>query len=482
VRDTDPVSSGDPEAETTTAVGGGEFQAANSETTRIFYNTGGNLYEYTIGSGKPSVPLTENGQVLPGAVIGVSENGEYVYFVANGALKNTAEGAVTGNCTRAQSPGQLCNLYVEHNGVTRLVAVLSGEDIPDWDRETMNLTNLTARVSPDGQYLAFMSDRDLVGYDTADTTTGHPDEEVYLYDADTGHLVCASCDPTGARPHGHYYFNGGVLTGGQTMRLVGGYETWEPSSSLAANIPGWTPYRLTEAAYQSRYLTDEGRLFFNSYGGLVPKDTNGTWDVYEYEPENIGPENAKCGPEAADGAEAYKPARAYTLAGRAGEEPAGCVALISSGSSNEESAFLDASETGSDVFFLTTAKLSPQDTDGAYDIYTAHECSASTPCHPQTGVTQQEAEACANETECRAAGPTPQTTIFGAPTTTTPTGEHNQPATPTPTPTRAQKLAKALKACRTKYPKAAKRRHTCEQTARRRYTPPPKKHTKKQHK
>jgi hypothetical protein len=478
VRDTNPVSSGDPEAETTTAVGGGEFQTANSETTKIFYTTGGNLYEYTIGSGKPSVPLTEEAKVLEGAVVGVSENGEYVYFVANGTLKSAAEGAVAGNCKRAQSPGQLCNLYVEHNGVTRLVAVLSGEDRPDWAKESLDLTELTARVSPDGQYLAFMSDRDLVGYDTTDTETGHSDEEVYLYNAETGRLVCASCDPTGARPHGHYYFNGGTLPGGQSMLFVGGSSVWEPSSSLAANIPGWTPYHLKRAAYQSRYLTDEGRLFFNSYDGLVPKDTNGNWDVYEYEPENIGPENAKCGPEAANGAEVYKPVRAYVVAGKAGEEPAGCVALISSGSSTEESAFLDASETGSDVFFLTTAKLSPQDTDNAYDIYTAHECPTRTPCPQQASAeTQQEAEACANETECRAKGPTPRPTISGG-ATTSPTGEHNQPATHIPN--RAEKLTKALKACRTRYPKAKKHRHACEQTARRRYAPAPKKHTKKQ--
>jgi hypothetical protein len=479
VRDTNPAASGDPEAETTTAVGGGEFQTANSETTKIFYTTGANLYEYTIGSGKPPVAVTEEGKLLGGAVIGVSENGEYVYFVANGTLKNAGEGAVAGDCTQVQSPGQLCNLYVEHNGATRLIAVLSGEDRPDWARGSLNLTKLTARVSPDGQYLAFMSDRNLVGYDTADTASGHPDEEVYLYNAETSRLACASCDPTGGRPHGHYYDDGGVITGERSMRLVGGFEIWEPSSSLAADIPGWTPEVLSRAGYQSRYLTDEGRLFFNSYDGLVPKDTNGNWDVYEYEPENIGPENAKCGPETANGAEAYKPPRAYTLAGKAGEEPAGCVALISSGSSNEESAFLDASETGSDVFFLTTAKLSPLDTDTAYDIYTAHECPTSTPCSQQTGETQQEAEACGNETECRAAGPTPQPTIFGAPTTTNPTGEKNQPPTPTITP--AQKLTKALKACRTRYPKAKKHRHTCEQTARHRYAPPPKKHTKKQH-
>lgn len=477
VRDTNPLSSGDPEAETTTSVGGGEFQTANSETTKIFLTTGGNLYEYTLGSGEPPVALTENGELLPGAVIGASENGEYVYFVANGTLNHTAEGAIPGNCTEHHTPGQLCNLYVEHNGTTRLVAVLSGEDQPDWADRSFTLTDLAARVSPNGRYLAFMSNRNLVGYDTTDASNGHPDEGVYLYDAETGRLVCASCDPTGARPRGQYYYNGGTVSGGVGMRFVGGDRIWEPSSSLAANIPGWTPYALVGAAYQSRYLTDEGRLFFNSYDGLVPDDANGTWDVYEYEPENIGPEHAKCGPEAGSGAEVYKPPRAYMLNGRAGEEPAGCVALISSGSSSEESAFLDASETGSDVFFLTTAKLSPEDTDTAYDIYTAHECPTSTPCTPTSSQTQQQAEeTCANETECRAQGPTPQPTIFGAPASATFSGAGNlTPSAPVVKPVakktsaqiKAEKLSKALKAC--KKDKNKKKRSTCEKSAHKRF-------------
>ncbi len=390
-----PIENGtctDPADACTVSLGGGEFQTANSETTKIFYTTGGDLYEYTIGTSEP-VPLTEKGKVLEGAVVGVSENGEYVYFVANGTLKSAAEGAVAGNCKRAQSPGQLCNLYVEHNGVTRLIAVLSGEDRPDWANESMNLTNLTARVAPDGRYLAFMSDRDLDGYDTADADSGHPDEEVYLYDADTGRLACASCDPTGARPHGHYYYDGGVISGQPGMRLVGGSKIWEPSSSLAANVPGLTPYDLTKAAYQSRYLSNEGRLFFNSYGALVPKDGNGNWDVYEYEPKGVpaGGEHP-CGPESASGSVAYKPAREYKVAGSggapavSGEEPEGCVGLISSGASNEESAFLDASESGSDVFFLTTAPLESQDTDTAYDVYDAHECTTTSPCIPPPAV------------------------------------------------------------------------------------------------
>ena len=48
-----------------------------------------------------------------------------------------------------------------------------------------------------------MSDRSLTGYDNVDVNEEggqHLDEEVYLYDAVTPRLVCASCNPSGARP------------------------------------------------------------------------------------------------------------------------------------------------------------------------------------------------------------------------------------------------------------------------------------------
>ena len=58
---------------------------------------------------------------------------------------------------------------------------------------------------PERPWLAFMSSEQLTGYDTRDAKSGQPDEEVYLYSAATNGLVCASCDPTGARPVGEEY-------------------------------------------------------------------------------------------------------------------------------------------------------------------------------------------------------------------------------------------------------------------------------------
>jgi hypothetical protein len=457
----------DTNTETTTEIGGNQFQLANREATQILYTGGGDLFQYTVGAAEPVKRLT-SGAGIKGTIIGANEDDSYVYFIGSGVPGDSAsEGAIAGRP----------NLYVYHEGTTKLIAVLSSEDTPDWAYGAENLTNLTARVSPNGQYVAFMSDADIAGYDPADAVSGHPDEEVYLYDAETGHLACASCEPTGGRPHGVEYARAenGVNIG---LPFVGGDGVWEPSTWLSANVPGWTPYKQEEAAYQSRYLSDSGRLFFNSMDPLVPKDTNGTWDVYEYEPQGAGPEGHACGPEAASGSDIYKPSRSYSTNGREATEPAGCVALISSGGSSEESAFLDASESGSDVFFLTTARLSPQDTDHAYDIYDAHECTTLSPCITPTSLAEN--PECASEAGCRTA-PAPQPSIFGPPASSLYTGEGDP--TPTKPLSNSQKLAKALKTCHKKYAKSKKRRQACEHTAHKKYPTKAKKaatqHTRK---
>jgi hypothetical protein len=146
------------------------------------------------------------------------------------------------------------------------------------------------------------------------------------------------------------------------------------------------------------------------------------------------------------------------------------VSLISSGTSAQESAFMDASESGDDVFFLTSSRLSPIDTDTARDIYDAHVCSSGSPC---ISYASSEVPACTTEASCKPS-PTPQPSIFGAPASATFTG----PGNPNPTPPaskkpksaaqiRAEHLGHALRACRTKHDKH--KRRTCERQARHRY-------------
>jgi hypothetical protein len=424
----------------------------------------GGLKDLTIGnSGIPADVL--------GAVIGTSEDGSSVYFVANGVLSNGAvpvAGATAGDCnvlgSEEERTSQSCNLYDWHEGQVRLVAVLSGNDFPDWeanDTVHTDLTQLTARVAPNGRFLAFMSQRPLTDYDNHDAVSGALDEEVFLYDSASGKLVCASCDPSGARPAGVH----DPIAEEEPPLLIDRVNVWG-SHWLAASIPGWTPAAISVGLYQSRYLSNEGQLFFNSAVGLLPGDTNGTQDVYEFEPNGTG------------GCTSTTSSSSATFVGEVvGTAVDGCIGLISSGTSAEESAFLDASGMGpggheaEDVFFLSPAKLATLDVDDALDVYDAHVCSSLLPC---LSASASEVSPCSEADTCRG-GVAPQPGIFGAPATATSPSTGNlsppaaKPTAKTPAQIRAATLAKALKACKRKH--VRRQRIACERTARKKYGP-----------
>jgi DNA-binding beta-propeller fold protein YncE len=437
----------------------------------------GRLVDLTPETGADVLAEGESGGVLGASEEAVEESrrGAYVYFVADGAL---APNTTRGQCSAQQQvrpPGSTCNLYVRHFDEatqewepTKLVAVLSSEDNPDWGGASTegNLKLMTSRVSPNGEYLAFMSDRSLTGYDNEDVSSKKPgerlDEEVYLYNAHSGNLVCASCNPSGARPQGVLDL-GQSNTGGSGEGLglvVDRSEAWARSRSavnnednwLSGSIPGWTAFNTSSGLYQSRYLSNSGRLFFDSADALVPlqtptreeaapgeKLTVGVENVYEYEPGGVG----SCASEG------------------------GCLGLMSSGTSPHESAFLDASVSGNDVFFVTAAQLAPQDQDTNFDVYDARVCGTTCPTAPAAPPAQCEGEECLKlfESELNAQTPTTaassgsgnlgQISVLGK--------KEEKPVTKKPL-TRAQKLAAALKAC--KKDKKKNKRVACEKQAR----------------
>ena len=99
-----------------------------------------------------------------------------------------------------------------------------------------------------------MSVEPLTGYDNEDQDDGQADHEVFEYSAETGQLVCASCDPGGARPLGSAFIG----------------ATLDERAS--------TPF------HQPRSLSDDGsRLFFSSPDPLVPGLAGGSVKVFEYE-------------------------------------------------------------------------------------------------------------------------------------------------------------------------------------------------------
>ncbi|HEY7830184.1 MAG TPA: hypothetical protein VIC06_06425 [Solirubrobacteraceae bacterium] len=442
-----------------------QFAVASSDGSKVFFidgsrltsdaTTGLNLYMCAIVevAGKLRCQLKDlavdqnagEAAEVQGTAIGTGEDGRYVYFAARGVL---AAGATRGSCDLSTG---VCNLYVYDTvrGEVRRVAQLSSRDYHDWEAfGGAYLQSLTAGVSPDGRYLAFMSERSLTGYDNRDARSGQPDVEVFLYDAGTGRLVCASCNPSGARPSG--VFDSGKYPGLLADRPANWEGHW-----LAGSIPSWTNVDSTSpVSYRSRYLSDSGRLFFDSPDALVPGDANGTGDVYEFEPPKG--EGTPASDTCAVGSRGYS-----AVSG-------GCVGLISAGSSGEESAFMDASESGDDVFFLTSSRLVPQDLDSSFDVYDARVCTPGSPCvaAPAAG-----SPPCVTADSCRAA-PSSQPGVFGAPPSATfsgagnPTTAASRPTVKKKAPSVAQQRATALRKCRTK-PK--RKRASCEAQARRRY-------------
>ena len=412
--------------ERTVKIGGpvAVYQTMNSEGSKIFYLEHGDLYVYEWETGVTTDLTADHGVGetsgnVQEVVSDVSEDGSYVYFVASGVLGDSADAVKGGN-----------NLYLLHDGeegwATSYIATLSPEDSQTWYYKGggggPRVGYVSSRVSPDGKFLAFMSERSLTGYDNTDAVSGQPDEEVFVYDADTNRLACTSCDPTGARPVG-------VFDTPQSELLVDREGIWTNGSSgpgdphtnhwLAGSLPGWNNLDNDNSVYQPRYLSDSGRLFFDSPVGLVSQDTNGLEDAYEYEPMGVG--------SCVTGSVGYN------------ERSDGCASLVSSGTSNSESVFYDASENGDDVFFTTTSKLVSEDYDKGYDVYDAHVCSGSMPCVAQPVPLPP----CDSES-CRGAPPA-QPEIFGPAPSATFKGAGNLTSSP-PAVKKTLKCAKGKKA------------------------------------
>jgi hypothetical protein len=369
-----------------TGFAGPGFQGASSDGSRVFFtdsqqltadsHTAGDLYvfEANADTSPEAGVLRDLTAALPSGEAAnvqstpwVSSDGTVAYVIATGVLTEAAN--QHGETAQSGQP----NVYRIERGEAAGEVTWTPSFIA-----TISSERPTSVVSADGRWLALMSELPLTGYDNRDAVSGERDEEVFLYDAVSRRLVCASCDPTGARPHG-----AGMIQGRESGGVgIGGI-------------------------YQPRDLSASGRMFFDSMDALTPQDVNGTSDVYEYEPAGVG----SCTPTSAS----YSPSQE------------GCIALVSSGISSEESAFLDASENGNDVFFLTSGKLVAGDTDNALDVYDAHVCGSGWECPPPAVVTPP----CTNTASCRRA-PESQPSVFGAPSSATFSGAGNRAPTAMP--------------------------------------------------
>jgi DNA-binding beta-propeller fold protein YncE len=406
-----------------------------------------------------------------GLVLGAGENGQVAYFVADGPLggqkagtcqSKQAESAKALGQSEALPVATECTLFVvrydeasESWQPAEAVASLSAEEEFDWSRPTRpaDAGELVSRVSPNGEWLSFMSDRNLTGYDTRRLANNRPVEEVYLYNERTGELHCTSCNPTGARPQGIF----DTAASGEGIGLLVDRPLLWSERWISGSVPSGAKISANEAYYQSRALGDNGRVFFDSSEGLVSQDKNGKEDPYEYEPAGVG--GCTAGSE--------------TFVSNTG----GCVSLLSDGKEPKESIFLDASLSGDDVFFITTSELTASDTEHGFDLYDASVCGVSgrpncllapaaspPPCESSSacrGATNEPVFAPLPSGGSSANNTSAQHEVLGSTSTKAPTPIVKKPLT------RAQKLAKALKACHKL--KSHKKRVACERSARKKY-------------
>jgi DNA-binding beta-propeller fold protein YncE len=306
-----------------------EFWTADQTGSLVIYQLGAKLFEAQIE--EEGEELTSTSTLIAEGVDGVtgwSEDATRIYFVSSKVL---APGAVEGKP----------NLYLHEKDVGfELVGTLSSLDVSHFDYPSLDNIRpgfRMSRVSAGGLHAVFSSRAALTGFDNTDAASGEPDAEVFLFDADEtggeGELRCVSCNPSEARPTG---------------REVGREEGIKDPFWAAAQIPRWETQQ-----YASRILSaDASRLFFESFDALLPSDTNGAKDVYEWQRAQS---QAQC---EAKGSPLFV------------KDSGGCLSLISSGESPADSEFIDASSDGRDVFFTTAQSLFSED-PGSVDLYDA---------------------------------------------------------------------------------------------------------------
>jgi hypothetical protein len=248
-----------------------------------------------------------------------SADGKSAIFISSDALAQGAPGDSSQKAYRYDVATDTVT-YLAGVGAGTIVAASDdgqrflfedGTHIAVWDHGTVKTIATVqigqlrpARATASGSTFLFSTRAAIPGFNSGGFV------QVYRYDVAEDKTTCLSCPPDGTAPSGD-----ANLSNQDTQTNPGG------SRSQGELIP-------------SRGMSaDAGRVFFDTPDPLVPRDTNGERDVYEWTP--------------------------------------GGVALISTGRSQDPSFFMDNSSSGDDVFFSTSENLDPGDTDNTYDVYDA---------------------------------------------------------------------------------------------------------------
>lgn len=270
-----------------------ELQAASPDLKHIVFSTssrlldsapeGGGLYMYT-DSTKPETESNLTyiggsselsvGRVSNGSVVlGMNKDGTRIYYKTFGGVK-------------------LWN---------------SGQTLQIVPRPSMtvqsNFSEVHGRATESGGTLAFFNTETL-------NVNGHTsyNNEMYVYNESTNALTCVSCPSTNAAP---------------TVGIELGVKATETSPYIGE-------------PYKPRFMSNDGRyVFFNTTEALLPQDTNGVTDAYEY------------------------------------DNSTGRLSLLSTGTGEDAAWFVDASADGHDAFLVTSQQLNRWDPDKLVDLYDA---------------------------------------------------------------------------------------------------------------
>jgi hypothetical protein len=220
--------------------------------------------------------------------------------------------------------------------------------------------------------------------------------ELYVYKSDTDTLICVSCSSTGAAPKF-------------------GIEEKVTADSNGTSL---------HEPDRPRFMSSDGRyVFFNTSEALVPQDTNGVVDAYEY------------------------------------DTVTGLLSLLSTGTGEDPAWFVEASADGRDAFVVTRQKLSAGDPDKLVDVYDAR-VDGGLPGPSAAGV------------PC--AGDACQGTPLAAPSFNVASGfvglGNPTFTTAVKAKTRAKPNARLLRALAVCHRKPKRRRAGCERLARKRYS------------
>jgi hypothetical protein len=490
VKISEPMSTDCGACNTSSGLQSAVFQGASQDGKKVFFlteqellpgQTGMNLYEYDFSAPEHErIKLVSNGVSEPKVqgVVRVSEDGHYVYFVAKGRLSG-ADTVAGRNPEEAEPQADADNLYFYDSSSGKLgfvATLLTHSEEEAIENEENAEQNTVGERAANAAYAAYFKA-------LAEGKSGQEAVEILLHT---------------------YYGEIEELTGtlGPGGTLAEDRTVWQAEDSRPAQVNSCT---------SGTTVCEPGRfLVFTSSAKLTAGDTSGVPQIFEYDVQkttlvrvSIGQGGASGGnvttfhdapqlpvqkftvedqPTAtqfslalsSDGAAVFFTSAAELAPGAVSGQPsvfeyrAGGVHLISDGRDRSfEQTFpvvrlygVAGGDSGTRDVFLTTAdSLVPQDGDSQISLYDAREDGG----FPAPVL----APGCVGET-CR--GETALAPALSGATSAGEAGGGNLAgavAKPKSVLTRAQRLKRALSACRKRHGK--RRRRACERQARRRY-------------